>query len=70
MRGSDGEGCVPRDQLVPGRRYRVRFEDCCVEGEFTAVFVGPPVPAESYDDYNYENAKIDGGSFQWEAEEA
>jgi hypothetical protein len=26
--------------LVPGRRYRVTLDDCCVEGHFDAVFVG------------------------------
>lgn len=27
------------EDLKPGHRYRVEFEDCCVQGEFTATFV-------------------------------
>lgn len=26
-------------RLVPGRRYRVTLDDCCIEGHFDAVFV-------------------------------
>ena len=26
-------------QLVPGRTYRVEFEDCCAEGWFISTFV-------------------------------
>ena len=26
------------DDLVPGKKYRATFSDCCVGGEFTATF--------------------------------
>jgi hypothetical protein len=37
--GSGGGGGVI--DLVPGRRYRVKFGDCCIAGEFTATYIGP-----------------------------
>jgi hypothetical protein len=27
------------DQLEPGRRYRVEFDDCCVQGHFVGRFI-------------------------------
>jgi hypothetical protein len=33
-------GLDPRD-LIPGRRYRVEVQDCCVRAWFEAVFVRP-----------------------------
>lgn len=32
------ETTVSIGRLVPGKRYRVQFEDCCTQGFFTAVF--------------------------------
>ncbi len=31
---------VDRDSMQSGRRYRVTFRDCGLEGEFTATFLG------------------------------
>jgi hypothetical protein len=31
---------VDRDSMQTGRRYRVTFKDCGLEGEFTATFLG------------------------------
>ncbi len=31
---------IDRDSMQQGRRYRVTFKDCGLEGEFTAVFLG------------------------------
>lgn len=43
-------------EVVQGRRYRVQMQDCCVEGEFTAVLaelVG--------DDFGPDEMKFDNG---------
>ena len=31
---------IDRDSMQPGHRYRVKFKDCALEGEFTATFLG------------------------------
>ncbi|MDZ4263785.1 MAG: hypothetical protein U1B30_15820 [Pseudomonadota bacterium] len=63
--------------LVPGKRYRVTFEDCCVNGEFTGVFLRweedgeAHQPADEGDVYGHR-AIFDTGSVErnrWEAEE-
>jgi hypothetical protein len=30
---------LDRETLVPGQRYRITLDDCCVEGWFEGVFV-------------------------------
>ena len=32
------------EDMVPGLQYFVKFQDCCVEGEFTACYVGSEDP--------------------------
>lgn len=29
-----------RDELIPDRRYRVKFDDCCAKGFFISIFRG------------------------------
>ena len=33
-------------ELVPGQRYRIFFEDCCIQGSFEARFVGVDVDVD------------------------
>lgn len=45
--------CVALEDAVPGRRYRVTWDDCCAQGQFEAELLAcsPPgdgtVPVES-----------------------
>jgi hypothetical protein len=31
---------IPKEELVPGRRYLIIFGDCCVSGELTGTYRG------------------------------
>jgi hypothetical protein len=33
------EGIVEFEDLVPGQRYRIKLDDCCIEGEITGTFL-------------------------------
>lgn len=71
-------------ELVPGVRYRVALEDCCVQGHFTAVFVGfrqdrtgptdatrGPASADDFDRLVFEGAEVGPDwSRQWTLTEA
>lgn len=49
---------VKRENLQPGKRYRVEFSDCCVGGELIGVFVSHA--DEEYDDVIFDTGKING----------
>jgi hypothetical protein len=50
---------VDRDSMQSGRRYRVTFKDCALEGEFVARFLG--WGRFSWDDSESDNPLITTG---------
>lgn len=62
-------GGVRATELVPGTRYRIDFHDCCIAGNFTAIYVGP-VWADDRTylaGHEFDTAYIEGGFVAKEA---
>lgn len=58
-----------RYRLVPGKRYRISLEDCCVLGWLTDTFVGYGRVAENPEDNGiamFANAELEN-LYGWEA---
>lgn len=47
--------------LAPGQLYTITFEDCCVEGNFKAIFLEWDFGDDAEHDYDYADAIFDIG---------
>ncbi len=66
---------IKLSELEPGKRYKITFDDCCVQGELVGTFLrwDKDAEGESPDELIYYRAFFNFGEIEgwaWEVEEA
>jgi hypothetical protein len=59
---------IPYEQLEIGKKYWIRFEDCCVKGGFEAVLQKIKVSQEDFEEWELDIGSIENtasGAVEW-----